>query len=87
VRRRWSWAAGLSLVPAIAVAAFVMYAAWQHNPQEVFHERGRVFWGPWLTIGASWFVAVFFPCLFLLRMALGLWPTGATPAVSLRKGR
>lgn len=40
-----------------AVGAFMMYAAWQHNPQGSIHDEGGVDWGYWLLIGASWLAA------------------------------
>jgi len=42
------------------IAAFMMYAAWQHNPQCEFHCEGAVNWWHWLSVGASWFVACSF---------------------------
>ena len=49
----------LLVLLGVAVAAFVMYAAWQHNPQGEFHEMGvdgteTIHWGWWGLIGLSW---------------------------------
>jgi hypothetical protein len=41
------------------VAAFMMYAAWQHNPQGEIHSDGAIDWSNWLLIGFSWFLPVF----------------------------
>ena len=37
-----------------AFGVMAMYAAWQHNPQGVFHKAGQVHWGAWLFVGLSW---------------------------------
>jgi hypothetical protein len=42
----------------LAVAAFMMYVAWQHNPQGEFHDETGVYWGYWLLLGFSWFIAI-----------------------------
>jgi len=41
----------------------MMYAAWEHNPQEAFHESRSdgtvaIHWGDWALIGLSWFLPV-----------------------------
>jgi len=46
-------------IPGMAIAALVMYMAWQHNPQGEFHDnRGTVEWAQWLGYGAGVFFAV-----------------------------
>jgi hypothetical protein len=45
------------------VAGFMMFAAWEHNPQGAFHEdlidgTMTVHWGDWGLIGLSWFLPV-----------------------------
>jgi hypothetical protein len=52
-------------IPAAAIAAFAMYAAWQHNPQGEFHSVGRVAWTAWLGLGLFWFSGVVFSGLLL----------------------
>jgi hypothetical protein len=67
VRLLFAWA-----VPAGAVAAFVMYAAWQHNPQGEFHSAAGVDWKAWLGLGLVWFLGVLLSGLLLagaLRLA------------------
>ena len=52
----------LALLFGLGGAAFMMYAAWQHNPQGEFHETdgsGTIHWLSWLPIGAGWFGAAF----------------------------
>lgn len=44
----------------LLVAALMMYVAWQHNPDGVFHEAGAIH-GPWFLLGIAWFA----PFLFL----------------------
>lgn len=49
---------GVFTLIGLAVGAFMMYVAWKHNPQGEFHDETRVFWGYWLLLGFSWFVAI-----------------------------
>ena len=52
----------LAVLFALAGAALMMYAAWDHNPQGEFHETdgsGTIHWLSWLPIGAIWFGACF----------------------------
>jgi len=37
---------------------FMVYVAWQHNPQQEFHGEGGVNWSGLGLIGSSWFVVV-----------------------------
>ena len=52
-----------SIVVGLLVAAFMMFVAWEHNPQGAFHE-GRldgtvaIHWGDWGLIGLSWLLPV-----------------------------
>jgi hypothetical protein len=54
-----------SLLAAAVVAllwsaiAIAMYAAWDHNPQHIFHDAMGINWSEWLTIGAMNFAAAF----------------------------
>ncbi len=49
----------MSSVLGLLVAAFMMNAAWQHNPQGEIHSEGFIDWGYWLLIGFTWFLPVF----------------------------
>ena len=52
----------LAVLFGLAGAAFLMYAAWEHNPQGEFHETdgsGTIYWLTWLPIGACGFGAAF----------------------------
>ena len=40
------------------VAAVMMYIAWDHNPQGVFHENGVIHWRDWLAVGLTWFAVI-----------------------------
>jgi hypothetical protein len=66
-------AALIGLLPAVVVAALLMYIAWQHNPQGEFHESGRIHWGDWLLLGFVY--------------ALPVWLIGATVAAVVLRGR
>jgi hypothetical protein len=72
-RRHLVWLlSALAIVPA-ACAAWMMAAAWDHNPQEEFHGAAGIQWGPWLAIGLSWFLALWLP---LAVLGLILWFLG-----------
>jgi hypothetical protein len=48
------------------IAAFMMYAAWDHNPQGAFHELAAeggqvIHWDAWGAIGLAWFLATSVP--------------------------
>lgn len=52
----------LAALFGLAGAAFLMYAAWGHNPQGEFHETdgsGTIHWLSWLPVGACGFGAGF----------------------------
>jgi len=57
----------------LLVAAFMMNAAWQHNPQGEIHINGVIDWGYWLLIGFSWFVPVFAISVTLSFLILRPW--------------
>jgi hypothetical protein len=48
----------------------MMAAAWDHNPQEVYHSAAGIAWGAWLAIGIGWFLALWLP---LMVLAIGIW--------------
>jgi hypothetical protein len=63
-------AAAFSVVGA-SVAAFMMYVAWQHNPQGEFHDDAGIHWLPWLGVGLTWFLAIAgLPCLIAVTVAV-----------------
>jgi hypothetical protein len=41
------------------VGGFMMYVAWQHNPQGSFHDYSGIHWVAWFTVGLPWFFAAF----------------------------
>lgn len=61
--RRTGGGAGLVILAVftligLAVGAFMMYVGWKHNPQGAFHDETGVYWGYWLLLGFSWFIAI-----------------------------
>ena len=48
----------------------MMWMAWEHNPQGAFHESNGIHWGPWLSVGLSWFVPVFIVVLTIAILAV-----------------
>ena len=64
-----------SCVPALATAAFVMTAAWDHNSQGEIHVDGVINWSYWLMIGFSWFVPVFAISFLLGILMTHQWNT------------
>jgi hypothetical protein len=73
--------AGLA-VPALAVAALMMYIAWQHNSQGELYEAGEIHWAAWLAVGWSWALALWVP---LAALAAAVW--GATTWSARRRAR
>jgi hypothetical protein len=71
-RIHFGWRAFVFIcVVAAAIAALAMYAAWNHNPQLVFHENGVIHWGAWLAVGISWFATIAgVPCIIALGVLL-----------------
>ena len=59
---------------------FMMSAAWQHNPQSVFHSDGYIAWADLLGIGAGWFMVIFWAALpiFLVLFYVIKWIYGRT---------
>ena len=49
---------GVFTLLGFAIAALMMYAGWAHNSQKEFHDETGVYWGYWLFIGFTWFIAV-----------------------------
>lgn len=59
----WLVAAGFCSL-GIVVAAFMMYVAWDHNPQGEFHDETGIHWGSWLSVGFGGFIFIAgVPCL------------------------
>jgi hypothetical protein len=61
----------------VAVAAIMMFVAWQYNPQGEFHELASdgsqvVHWGTWGLIGILWFLGVFVPISVVGTGVIGL---------------
>jgi hypothetical protein len=53
----------------LCIAAFAMYAAWQHNPQGEYHDETGVHWIDLITIGFFWFAAIAgIPWLVAIRL-------------------
>jgi hypothetical protein len=50
----------VGLFLGILSASFMMYAAWDHNLQNEFHNEitGVINWSQWLVIGASWLFVI-----------------------------
>lgn len=48
-----------SIVGGLASALSVMALAWNHNAQCEIHCEGQIYWGYWLSLGASGFLPVF----------------------------
>lgn len=66
----------------LAVAALMMYVAWQHNPQGEFHDAEEVHWAAWLAVGWSWFLGLWVP---FAALASALW--GASRWAARRRAR
>ena len=49
-----------------------MLAAWDHNPQAVFHDEYGINWVNWLTVGLSWLIIVGLFVTLTLRVLLSL---------------
>jgi hypothetical protein len=60
-------------IPAVAIAAFAMYAAWQHNPQGEFHSVSGIEWKAWLGLGLFWFLGVLFVVQPAITRGLYVW--------------
>jgi len=67
-RTRTIWLA--ALLAGAAVAAFMMRAAWAHNPQGEIHSEGEIDWAYWCLIGASWFVSTTLVSGLTMRLLL-----------------
>ncbi len=68
----WKLAVCVGAVAGIAVAATMMYIAWQHNAQGEIHDEDGVHWFYLGAIGATWLVSVAAP------MALGVGAIAAS---------
>jgi hypothetical protein len=62
--REFAMIAVVAGILAAPISWFMMYAAWEHNPQGAIHEVAAgggtlIHWRYWLLVGATWFVPVF----------------------------
>jgi len=48
----------IAFVLGLVGSLFMMYIAWQHNPQQEFHTENLIHWNNLIPIGLSWFIAV-----------------------------
>ena len=57
------------LLFSLSIAAIVLMASWDHNPQEEFHSDVEIYWSEWLPLGISGFLMTggFIPLFLLLR--------------------
>ena len=62
-----------SSILGLAIAGFMMNAAWQHNAQGEIHIDGVIDWGYWLLIGFSWFLPVFVVSCLASMLFLQPW--------------
>lgn len=79
---RWLAIGGvIATLCGLALGAFAMFAAWEHNPQEEFHTLAAdgtitIQWGGWLLIGVGWFLLGAGVCcmalMFLAAIRIGL---------------
>ncbi len=71
-RIHFGWLAfGVICLIAALVAGLMMYIAWDHNPQLVFHDDGIIHWDMWLTVGLTWFLAIAgIPCVIAFAVVV-----------------
>jgi phosphate/sulfate permease len=67
-RQPWKPPVVVGAVAGFAVAAAMMYIAWQHNPQGEFHDETGVHWFSWFRIGISWLLAVAPPAALVVAV-------------------
>ena len=61
----------VAVVFSSLVSSFMLYVAWQHNPQCEFHCNGSIEWSNIVVLIFSWFVPVF--CVsYLAPLAVAL---------------
>ena len=53
-------------------AAFMMYLAWEHNPQGEIHNENGIDWWYWFLVGLSWFLAIT-AVPYMITLAAFLW--------------
>jgi hypothetical protein len=66
-----------SILLGLLVAGFMMFVAWEHNPQGAFHEEKldgttTIHWLDWGLIGLSWFFPVAAAPLVVGALALAV---------------
>ena len=58
----------ISSTIGIILALFMMYIAWEHNPQCEIHEEEVIHFEYWFTIGISWFLLAFVVVFILMTI-------------------
>ncbi len=58
----------ISSTIGIVLALFMMYIAWEHNPQCEIHEKEVIDFEYWFTIGISWFLLAFVVVFILMTI-------------------
>jgi len=49
----------ISTVIGLTVSIFMMYVAWEHNPQGEIYSEGVINFSYWILIGMTWFIMTF----------------------------
>ena len=63
----------ISAFVGVVVATFMMYVAWEHNPQQIVHSEDAIHYGYLISIGASWFIVTFLSIFLLFMVIRALW--------------
>jgi len=48
----------IAFIFGMIASLFMIYIAWQHNPQQEFHTENLIYWNNLIPIGLSWLIAV-----------------------------
>ena len=65
-----------------AVAAFMMAAAYAHNPHGEIHVAGAIAWRAWLVLGALWLALTALPVSLLTYAGLRLRARGRSAKIN-----